>query len=146
MPRRAALLGFDFGEKRIGVAVGQTLTGTATPLAIIPVYNNRPAWERITALVRQWMPGALVVGNPLHLDGGRQAATAAADRFARQLQGRYGLPVFRADERLSTFEARARRRGAGPVDDAAAQVILESWMRQHAAAALPEEPAAGEEQ
>ena len=129
MARPATLLGFDFGTKRIGVAVGQTLTETATPLEIIPVRNNRPDWTRIGALISQWQPQALVVGNPLNMDGSRQAISAAADAFARKLHGRYHLPVLRADERLSSVEAGARQQTGEHKDHVAAQVILEGWLR-----------------
>ena len=113
------------------MAVGQTLTDTATPLEIIPVRNNRPDWDRIGALIRQWQPQALLVGNPLNLDGSRQPLTACADKFAGKLQGRFRLPVLRADERLTSFEARSRQTDREHVDHIAAQVILEGWL-QHA--------------
>ncbi len=129
MPGSTTLLCFDFGTKRIGVAVGQTLTDTATPLEIITVRNNRPDWERIGRLINQWQPQALVVGNPLNMDGSRHPIGAAVDAFARKLQGRYRLPVLRADERLSTVEARARQRNNDAVDHVAAQIILEGWLQ-----------------
>lgn len=129
MPGSTTLLCFDFGTKRIGVAVGQTLTDTASPLEIITVRNNRPDWERIGALINQWQPQALVVGNPLNMDGSRHPIGAAVDAFARKLQGRYRLPVLRADERLSTVEARARQRNNDAVDHVAAQIILEGWLQ-----------------
>lgn len=132
------MLGFDFGTKRIGVAVGQTLTDTATPLEIIPVRNNRPDWSRIGALIGQWQPQALVVGNPLNMDGSRQAISAAADAFARKLHGRYRLPVLRAEERLSTVEAGVRQHGGGRKDHVAAQVILEGWLRDVGEIDIPE--------
>ena len=129
MSRPATLLCFDFGAKRIGVAVGQTLTDTATALEIIPVRNNRPDWDRISALVAEWRPRALVVGNPLNMDGSRQPLCTRVDAFARKLHGRYRLPVLRADERLSTVEARTRQRNRAAVDDVAARIILEGWLR-----------------
>lgn len=131
LPGPRVLLCFDFGVKKIGVAVGQTLTGTATPLETIPVRNRRPDWRRIAALLEQWRPQALIVGDPLQLDGSRQRVADQADRFANQLQGRYGLPVLRAEERLSTFEAQARQGVKGQVDHVAAQVILEGWLQQN---------------
>ena len=135
MSRLATLLCFDFGTKRIGVAVGQTLTETATPLEIIPVRNNRPDWARIGALVDRWQPRALIVGNPLNIDGSRQPICARADAFARKLEGRYRLPVLRADERLSSVEARSRQgHRTDPLDHVAAQVILEGWLRDGGAA------------
>ena len=119
---------FDYGEKRIGVAVGQTLTGTATPLETIRVINGKPDWEKITGLIRQWQPEALVVGLPVHMDDSRQAITDSAEKFSRQLEGRYLLRVFRAEERLSTYEARDRLKRNRDLDPVAAQVILESWL------------------
>lgn len=124
------LLCFDYGEKRIGVAVGQQVTGTASALEIVPVRHGRPDWERIGTLVRDWRPAALVVGVPLNLDGTPQPLTAAAERFARRLAGRYALPVHRADERLTTYAARRLRPGRVKVDAEAARVILESWLAE----------------
>ena len=128
----STLLGFDYGERHIGVAVGQTLTGTATPLQSVRVRHRKPDWEAISNLVRSWEPDALVVGLPLNMDGTEQAMTKAANRFRNQLNGRYRLPVYLADERLSTREARDRlaRYGARVLDDhpVAAQVILEGWL------------------
>lgn len=124
----SSLLCFDYGEQRIGVAVGQSLTGTANPLEIVAVRRGRPDWERIAALITQWRPDALVVGNPLNMDGTRQAVTDSADRFARRLEGRFGLPVFRADERLSTIEAKNLLRRTRDLDAVAAQLILETWL------------------
>ncbi len=129
MSRPTTLLGFDFGTKRIGVAVGQTLTGTATPLEIVTVRNNRPDWNRIGALIGEWQPQALLVGDPLNMDGSRQALSKAADAFARKLHGRYRLPVLRADERLTSVEAETRQPADKPRDHVAAQVILEGWLR-----------------
>lgn len=119
---------FDYGAKRIGVAVGQTLTGTATPLETIKVINGTPDWEKITGLIRQWQPHALVVGLPFHMDNSRQAITESTEKFTRQLEGRYRLQVFRAEERLTTYEARNRLKKNRDLDPVAAQVILESWL------------------
>lgn len=126
--RAANILGFDFGEKRIGVAVGQHLTGTATPLDSIRTHDGRIDWPRIATLVERWQPGELVVGNPLNMDGTRQRVTDLADDFARELATRFGLPVHRCDERLSTYEARQRLKRERDLDAMAAQVILESWL------------------
>ena len=133
------LVCFDFGARRIGVAVGQTLTGTATALEVVAMRNHRPDWNRISTIIEQWQPAALVVGDPLNMDGSPQALGRQADRFAARLEGRYGLPVLRAEERLSTFEARdlARQQtktgAAGKaLDPLAAKVILEGWLRQQA--------------
>ncbi len=128
----ATLLAFDHGLKRIGVAVGQTVTGTATPLETVSARDGGPDWSVIDELVSAWCPEALVVGLPLNMDGTEQAMTRAARRFGRRLQARYRLPVHWADERLSTREARERLALEGrpsPDDDAvAAQVILEGWL------------------
>ena len=128
----STLLGFDYGEKKIGVAVGQTLTGTASPVCSVAVRKNVPDWSSIDKLVRTWQPNALVVGIPVHMDGTEQPMTTMARRFLRQLRSRFGLPVHTADERLSTREARERLQAAGRADDdddpISAQVILEGWL------------------
>jgi len=125
------LLCFDYGSKRIGTAVGQALTGTATPLEIVLCHRNRPDWQRINQLIKEWRPDALIVGIPINMNGGSQAITAAAARFARQLEGRFKLPVFGMDERLSTFEARLRTKGDKRLDSIAAQTILETWLSEN---------------
>lgn len=140
MTRGRTLLGFDYGSSKIGVAVGQELTRSSTPLATLRNRGADPDWEAIARLIAEWRPAALVVGIPLNMDGSEQPMTAAARRFARRLEGRYGLPVYPADERLSSIEAgqlvhdaargggRARRRLG--VDEVAAQVILQTFFSQ----------------
>jgi len=126
-------MGFDYGSKRIGVAVGQTLTATARPLAIVLVKNQQIDWARITALIQEWQPDALVVGLPKHADGSDSTSTVAARRFSRQLQGRYQLPVHTIDERLSSVAAAERisPKGKGKdLDAVAAQIILETWLSE----------------
>ena len=135
MEETRTLIAFDFGEKRIGAAVGQTLTRTAMPLETIPVRRARPDWNAIDRLIDIWTPDALVVGLPLNMDGTDQWITARARRFANRLHARSGLPVHLADERLSTREAWARliesgSRRNGP-DPLAAQIILEGWFAEH---------------
>lgn len=120
---------FDYGAKRIGVAVGQTLTGTATPLETVNVLNGRPDWNQIGAVIRQWQPDALIVGQPVNMDDSRQIITDNAEKFARQLAGRYQLQVYMAEERLTTYEARNRLKRTRDLDPVAAQIILESWLR-----------------
>ncbi|MEW8260611.1 MAG: Holliday junction resolvase RuvX [Candidatus Thiodiazotropha taylori] len=109
-PERASgtLLGFDFGTRKIGVAVGQTLTGTATPLETLELVNQKPDWVRIEELINEWQPQALVVGLPLDVDDSETDATQPALRFSRQLEGRFHLTVYLADERFTSFEARDR--------------------------------------
>ncbi len=129
---RGCALGFDYGTRRIGVAVGQSLGGCARPLAVLPYRGGGPDWIGIGSLIETWAPESLVVGVPVYLDGTEQQGVArAALRFARQLQGRFRLAVHTVDETLSTYEARCRRAGSGPgaVDAVAAQVILETWLR-----------------
>ncbi|HFD92726.1 MAG TPA: Holliday junction resolvase RuvX [Gammaproteobacteria bacterium] len=131
------LLAFDFGSKKIGIAVGQELTRTARPLTILRNIGGKPDWAGITRLIDEWRPDALVVGLPLNMDGTGQDMTRAAKRFANQLQGRYHLPVFQADERLSTRAAQQmirERGGAEPregVDALAAQLILETFFGEN---------------
>jgi putative Holliday junction resolvase len=133
------LLAFDFGHRRIGVAVGQTITGTANALAVVPV-SSQPDWQAITAIIKEWNPVAVVVGLPLAADGSDTGISKGARRFGRQLQGRYGTPVFYEDERLTSFSAEQRfvgsreqgemrRKDAVLKDAMAAQIILESWLQ-----------------
>ena len=139
MPNSQTLLGFDFGMKRIGVAVGQTVTGTATALLTLQAKNGAPNWDEVEALIKEWHPNALVAGIPVNLDGTPQHMTKAAQRFAEALEKRFGLPVYRVDERLTTKEARQRLFDAGgyralqksQIDSFAACLILESWLHQH---------------
>ena len=109
MSRSRTILAFDYGARRIGVAVGNTITRTARPLRTVsePVVARR--FGRIGELLTEWHPDALVVGRPVHPDGTPHEVTVAAERFARQLSGRFGLPVELVDERFSTVEARGRR-------------------------------------
>jgi len=100
------LLGFDFGMKRIGVAVGQTVTKTARALTTLQAKQGIPPWELLGKLIKTWQPDALIVGIPLNMDGTRQRLTEAAQQFADSLEERYSLPVYGIDERLSTKDAR----------------------------------------
>jgi putative Holliday junction resolvase len=137
------LLGFDFGLRRIGVAVGQELTGTATALVTLAARDGVPDWTAVAELIAQWQPQGLVVGLPLNADGTAHAVTAAAQRFGHRLHGRYGLPVYWMDERLSSHEAAARlgnkaKTAARNIDKVAAQIILESWLnRQDSSCSTP---------
>ncbi|NNE37232.1 MAG: Holliday junction resolvase RuvX [Gammaproteobacteria bacterium] len=128
MTQEKTYICFDFGKKRIGVAVGQTLTRTSSPLCTIEVNKGQPDWDSITKLVNQWRPYALVVGKPLNMDGSGQKMTTASNRFTDQLEERYKLPVFQADERLSSYEARLRKNSGKDLDPVAAQAILETWL------------------
>lgn len=123
------VLGFDFGLKRIGVAVGQTITCTASPLTIIASRDGKPDWDKITQLFERWQPKAIVVGLPFRLNGEEQALTQPARKFGQRLNGRYQTPVFFMEEQLSSIEAESRRKNIKqPMDDHAAQIILENWL------------------
>jgi putative Holliday junction resolvase len=134
-------LAFDYGRKRIGVAVGQDLTSSANALTTLKLTNQKPPWEEITRLVEQWQPQAFVVGLPYNKDGSEHEITHAARRFGNQLSGRYQLPVYWVDERLTSAEAErilTQQRSAGrrksvkkeDIDSMAAQLILQSWYDQ----------------
>jgi len=126
------LLGFDYGTRKIGVAVGQSLTCTATPLETLRLINQKPDWERIGKLIEEWQPEALIVGLPLNVDDGETDATEPARRFSRQLEGRFRLKVYMADERFTSFEARDRlghkAKRHEDYDAVAAKLILETWL------------------
>ncbi len=125
-PTLHSFLAFDYGEKRVGVASGNTLTGTATPLHTIAAEGAR-RFDAIAALIEEWQPDALVVGVPFHPDGAAHDNTARARRFARQLHGRFHLVVHEVDERYSTTEA--HEQGAADADAASAAIILEQYLR-----------------
>ena len=134
---RGTVLGFDFGEKRIGVAVGETATGIASPVGTIAAPGNDARFEAIAKLVREWKPAGFVVGRPRHEDGSEHAVAKLAEKFARRLAARYALPVRFVDETLSSAEAESRLRGTrtratrpGDVDAMAAAVILQSYLDQ----------------
>ncbi len=130
------LLGFDYGERRIGVAVGQTLTASANPLTTVAARDGKPDWDQIGKLIDEWQPDALVVGLPLRSNGEASETTAAAQRFARRLEGRYKRPVHLMDERLSSHAAESalKQQGKRPskqdIDPVAAQIILQNWLEQ----------------
>ena len=123
-PRR--FLAFDFGLRRVGVASGNSLTRQATPMKTVSA-EGELRFAEIARLIAQWQPDALVVGVPFHPDGAEHENTLRARRFARQLQGRFKLPVFEVDERYSTTEA--LERGAKDADAMAACIILEQFLR-----------------
>ncbi len=119
-------LAFDFGLKRTGVAMGNRLTRTATPQATIRAEGDA-RFAHIAQRIKEWQPDALVVGVPYHPDGAAHENTARALKFARQLRGRFGLPVYEVDERYSTTEAISQ--GASDADAASACIILEQFLR-----------------
>ncbi len=138
------LLGFDFGEKRLGVAVGETATRLAHPVATLAIEATQARLEAIARLVAEWRPAGFVVGLPRHADGGPHEIARLAGKFARRLEARFGLPVACVDETLTSAEAAARLREAGArprdaggLDAMAAAVILQSYLEGAAPAAAP---------
>ena len=136
------LLAFDYGTQKIGVAVGQTVTATASPLRELKARDGIPDWDQVAKLVTEWKPQAFVVGLPYNMDGSASEMTRRARKFANRLHGRFNRPAYTIDERLSSREAReigrqgAERRGRrfdprSPVDSLAAQLILETWFREN---------------
>lgn len=138
MSQVRTFLGFDFGMKNIGVAVGQDLTHTANPLTVIKAREGIPNWGQIQALIDQWQPQQLIVGLPFSMDGTEQEMTQASRRFGNRLNGRFHLPVEWQDERLSTFEtldqlgiqSKMQSNNREDVDRISAQLILQSWLNQ----------------
>lgn len=133
-PPVATALAFDYGEKRIGVAIGQTLTRTASPLTTLPAKHGQPAWDAVSRLIAEWRPDCLVVGMPTTVDGAPHPLAAAIERFVRRLRGRFGLPIALIDERLSSSAAAALDGGTRNLDARAAQLILETWFEVEARA------------
>ena len=138
-PREATVLAFDFGTRRVGVAIGNTIVRVARPLTTIDAQASDTRFAAIAALIAEWRPDELVVGIPVHADGTEHAMTQRARRFARQLAGRFRLAVAEMDERYSTQEAQALieqsgsggRRDRSQRDAVAAQVILQAWLDEH---------------
>ncbi len=134
------VLGFDFGMRRTGVAVGQTITGSANALTTLKSPQpGQTDWNGIAALIAEWQPDALVVGIPVNLNNEEQAITRSARAFARQLRARFQLPTFEVDERLTSKAAarefvqarktgQARRKDIHKLDAHAAKHILETWL------------------
>lgn len=143
MSQSRSVLSFDYGTKSIGVAIGQELTGTASPLAALKAKDGIPNWDDIEKILKEWQPDLIVVGLPLDLEG-KELETIAprAKKFANRIHGRFGYVVELHDERLSTVEAKAelferggyRSLSKGNIDSQSAVVILESWFeRQYGA-------------
>ncbi|GIU48210.1 Holliday junction resolvase RuvX [Shewanella sp. 10N.261.52.F9] len=130
-----SVLGFDYGTKSIGIAIGQELTASARPLLSIKAVDGIPKWEEIGALIEEWKPDLVVVGLPLNMDGTEQEMTQRARKFANRLSGRFGVKVATQDERLTTADAKARlfEMGGykaltkGQVDAMSAVLIVESY-------------------
>jgi putative Holliday junction resolvase len=130
------IMAFDFGERRIGVAIGETLLGQARALATVAESANDRRFSAIGKLIETWQPGRLVVGLPRHVDASAHEFASRCSHFARQLAGRYQLPVELADERYSSCTAEAqmtgdKRKNKARLDAEAAAVILQAWFDQH---------------
>jgi len=135
------LLAFDFGTRRIGVAVGQTLTGSANAVGALPARHGSPDWAAVDTCIARWAPTRLLVGLPYNMDGSETTTTAASRAFGEDLARRSGLPVDFVDERLTSAAAydelrherrsgaRSRRIRPEDVDANAARLILETWLR-----------------
>ncbi len=119
------VLGFDFGIKRIGIAMGNTLTGQAQPLRVVSAIDNATRFQIIGDLIAQWQPARLVVGEPRHPDGAEHDMTLRSRRFANQLHGRFNLPVELVDERYSSAVIASKR--GDVIDDKAAAIILQQY-------------------
>ena len=132
-------LGFDYGTKNIGIATAQYITCTATALPPIPSKNGVPNWTSIRKLITEWRPDALLVGTPYNMDGSKSEMMKKTQIFASELLYNFDIPVYEADERLSSFEAKEwinHRHQTGDkrafsIDSIAAQIILESWLNTH---------------
>jgi putative holliday junction resolvase len=133
----STFIAFDFGMKKMGVAVGQSITMTATTLDALQMVKGVPNWNAISKLIEQWRPSGFVVGIPLNMDATPQPITSKARQFAAMLQEKFGLQVYEVDERLTTVAARQQLFELGgyralqeiSIDSFAAKIILEAWMR-----------------
>jgi len=134
----SCIIAFDYGVKSIGVAVGQQITGTASPLAAIKADNGIPNWDTLATLFKEWQPSQIIVGFPTNMDGSEQPMTARARKFSRRLHAKFSIPTQGHDERLTTVAAKERlfelggfkKLSKGKVDSVSAVLILESWFEQ----------------
>jgi putative holliday junction resolvase len=139
-------LAFDFGTKRLGIAVGQTITKTASPLLALNVKNGVPTWQQLDEVINKWQPRGLVVGLALQPDGSPSATSLAAQRFGKSLQQHTRLPVYYIEERLTSIAAQQRLKEDPPLSQAqqnkdaiAAAIILESWLNRESMGKSPDE-------
>ncbi|HKY69953.1 MAG TPA: Holliday junction resolvase RuvX, partial [Gammaproteobacteria bacterium] len=134
MPSTVRVLGFDYGQKRIGVAIGQSVTQTASPLTTLPATNGIPDWQTLQEIIDKWKPDFCIVGIPYNPEGS-ESTQQNAQRFANQLHEHTQLPVLRIDEHLSTVSAKERLRAQNKIPNKtnvnamAAAIILESWFQ-----------------
>ncbi len=133
MPDSLTFLGMDFGMKRIGVAVGQTVTGTASPLCILKARDGVPQWSALDQIIKTWAPNQIVLGIPVHMDGTESSMTVCARSFKRKVAHRYGIPVSEMEERLSSEAAAWHVHASGAdsdldLDAHAAALMLQSFL------------------
>ena len=139
----ATVLGFDYGTKKIGVATGQAITNSATPIAPIKATDGVPNWAEIEKLLKEWQPNALIVGLPTHMDGTATDITKRAQKFANRLNGRFNLPTYVCDERLTTYDAQTQWADLAEIygwpkhfidnhwiDSLAAALIIQTWFQE----------------
>lgn len=132
------MLAFDFGLRQIGVAVGNAALGTSQPLTVLRARDGQPDWNAVAALIEEWQPDLVLVGDPLHMDGSVSELAERARTFGRRIAGRYAVAIAMVDERLTSFEVKQQQREAGhrgdfrarPVDSLAADLILRDWLNQ----------------
>jgi putative Holliday junction resolvase len=137
LPKRKVVLGFDFGLRNIGVAVGQSITNTASPLTTLKATDGIPNWKEIEALIEEWKPSDIVVGVPLSLEGNPEPIAFNARKFMNRLRSWYHLPVHEVDERLTSWEAKERLeslphrkvKSKNEIHAISAVVIVEQWMK-----------------
>ena len=132
------VMSFDYGTEKIGIAIGQSISSTAEPLTIIRAKDGIPNWSQITSLIESWRPNFFVVGLPYNLDGSDSKLLQRALKFAQRLNGRFNIPTFGIDERLSSKAATEKFKTGNPknsvrneIDDVAAQIILETWFSEY---------------
>ena len=131
----SCIIAFDFGVKSIGVAIGQKITETASPLSAIKAVDGIPSWDALDNVFKEWQPDCIVLGYPTNMDGTDQLITARAKKFGKRLYNRFKIPVHGHDERLTTVEAKERlfelggykKLSKGKIDSVSAVLILESW-------------------
>ena len=123
------VMSFDFGMKRIGVAVGQKVTQTASGLGVVQAFDGIPKWDYLDKIVLDWQPERFIVGLPINMDGSNSEMSKKAQKFSRRISSRYNIRSEMFDERLTSFEAREHD-GKTHIDAIAAKIILESWLRE----------------
>ena len=123
------VMSFDFGMKRIGVAVGQKVTQTASGLGVVQAFDGIPKWDYLDKIVLDWQPERFIVGLPINMDGSNSEMSKKAQKFSRRISSRYNIKSEMFDERLTSFEAREHD-GKTHIDAIAAKIILESWLRE----------------